>query len=218
MSVVYQVRVHSTQTRFVERLWCAQWRCNLVVVVCAVVQCFTGLDTGFAQEGAKVAAGQSETPSVTRVATSKLPALVQDMRDAILAAVMSGDISEMRIAIEWNELRPELGMDRDADPIDTWKSRSQDGEGYEILAILGLLLEDAPARLPIGRDIENNDVYVWPYLAELDGRKLTPQQMVELYQRAPPAVAARFVKTGTWDWYRIAIGADGTWHIFSKGK
>ena len=199
---------------------------NIVVVaVLAVVQCLghsSGVFAGAngASSDASLAAKSQETgktqTAIEQVTNEALPAPVQEMRDAILAAVASGEIEELRSVLEWNELRPELGIARETDAIAGFKSASADGEGLQILAILGEILETAPAKLPIGRDFENNGVYVWPYLAELKTDLLTPSQKIELYRLVPPLVAKEIVKSGTWSWYRIAIGADGTWHVFAK--
>lgn len=159
---------------------------------------------------------KSTQPIVKQVPLSSLPAPVNDMRDAILNAIELGDINEMRVAIEWNELRPDLGFDNSEDPIRHWKTISTDGDGHEILAILANLLRDAPAQVPLGQDFENNAVFVWPYVAELPLKALSPAQTVKLYQIVPSAVAKSITQSGKWSWYRIAIGADGTWHTFSK--
>ncbi len=158
----------------------------------------------------------STAPALKRSPIADLPIPVQEMRDAILIAVASGDIEELRTPIEWNELRPEFGIPRDKDPIAHWRNTSKDGAGREILAILGNLLASDPARLPIGPDLENNDVFVWPYISELPPNKLTPSQEVELFRIMPSEVAAKMRKGEQWTWYRLAIAADGTWHIFSK--
>ena len=85
-----------------------------------------------------------------------LPQPVAEMREAILAAVESGDIEEMRTPLEWNELKPELADSPVADPIAHWRQISGDGEGREILAVLGEILRQPHAILPVGRDAENN--------------------------------------------------------------
>ncbi len=147
-----------------------------------------------------------------------LPQPVQEMRDAILTAVRSGDIEDLRVALEWNELKPHVADEPVDDPIAYWKEISGDGEGREILAVLAEVLDCGPAALPIGKDIENNLVYVWPALAETDLSKLTPQQEVALYRLVDPAEAKAMRETRRWQWWRLAIGADGTWHTFHKAK
>ncbi len=166
------------------------------------------------QDKSKVAA--EGTPP--RQPIAELPIPVLEMRDAILAAVHHGAIEELRTAIDWNELPPEFGLERATDPIEAWRKQSKDGEGFEILAILGELLAEPPAKLPLGRDLENNDVFVWPYLAEIKPSKLTPAQRVELFQLVPADAAAAMLKSDTWNWYRLVIAADGTWHLFSKAE
>ena len=71
---------------------------------------------------------------------SKLPPEVQRMRQAILQAAMSGDIEELRIPIDMNELHPIFSKDRTPNPIAYLKSVSADGNGRETLAILFNLL------------------------------------------------------------------------------
>lgn len=135
------------------------------------------------------------------------------MREQILAAVHAGDVAELKGAIEWNELKPDFGKGND-DPIAYWKRSSGDGEGREVLAILANLLALPPARLAIGQDPENSLVYVWPYLAELPLDSLTPAEQVDLYRLMPVAAAKAQRSQKKWTWWRLAIGADGTWHTF----
>ena len=147
---------------------------------------------------------------------AKLPAPVAEMREAILAAVRSGNIEELRHAFELNELKPELGPEPVGDPVAYWKKISGDGEGREILAVLAELLDAGYVSLPLGRDLENNRIYVWPYFAEVPFGKLTPAQQVELLRLMPPAAAKEMMGTGKYTYWRLAIGADGTWHSFRK--
>jgi hypothetical protein len=173
------------------------------------------------------------TPPTSATATEKTPASagavktaqgpgltpqVTEMRNAILAAVQSGNIDELKLAIEWNEMPPEFGDAPISDPIGYWKRTSADGEGREILAVLGAILAMEPARLPIGRDPENNTVFVWPYLAEVPLDKLTPAQEVDLYRLMPVAEAKTMRSAKKWTWWRLSIGADGTWLTFMKHR
>lgn len=145
-----------------------------------------------------------------------LPRNVEDMRSAILAAARSGEIEELTVPFEWNELPPMLGKGRIEDPIAHLKSQSRDGDGLEILAVLVDLLSLPPSKLHLGRDAENSAVFVWPYLAEQPIKDLTPAQKVELFSIMPPETAAAVMNSGKWTWWRLTIGADGTWHSFMK--
>jgi hypothetical protein len=153
---------------------------------------------------------------VVSYAIEALPAPVREMREAILAAVRTGRIEDLRHAWELNELKPDLGVATVGDPIAHWKQISGDGEGREILAALAQILDAGFAVLPLGRDLENNRIYVWPYLAEIPLDKLTPAQEVELLRLVPPAAAKEMRAAGKYTHWRIAIGADGTWHSFHK--
>lgn len=164
-------------------------------------------------------AGEKEAPQRAlpkeRAYHGALPQSVIDMREQILAAVHAGDVSALKDAIEWNEIKPDFGAAND-DPISFWKKNSVDGEGHEVLAVIANLLALPPARLAIGKDPENAQVYVWPYLAELPLEALTPAEDVDLYRIMPPAAAKTQKSAKKWSWWRLAIGAEGTWHTFRK--
>ena len=151
-----------------------------------------------------------------RYGSEGLPAPVLEMRDAILAAVKSGRIEDLKIAIEMNEMKPNFGDGPVPDPIAHLKQASGDGEGRDVLAALGNLLDAGYATLPLGRDLENNRIYVWPYFAETGLKDLTPAQEVELYRLVPPAAAQEMREKGRYNYWRVGIAADGTWHLMSK--
>lgn len=154
--------------------------------------------------------------SATPAEPSPLPRPAAEMREAILTAVRSGLIEELQIPLDWNEMRPELGQDKVEDPVAYLKKLSGDGEGREILAVLGRILEMRYAVAPMGRDFENNRIFVWPYLVAADLSKLTPAEEVDLYRLMSPAEAKAMLAKKKWTWWRLSIGADGTWHAFLK--
>jgi hypothetical protein len=140
------------------------------------------------------------------------------MREAILAAANSGRIEDLRVPLDWNELKPDLSAKTVEDPIAYWKRISGDGEGREILAVLANILRMRPAELPLGKDLENNVIYVWPYLAEAKLESLTPAEEVDLLRLVSPEEAKAMRKAKKWTWWRLSIGADGTWHSFKKAE
>lgn len=162
--------------------------------------------------------------SLVHVATSscafaksvQLPPNVADMIDVMLIATRSGNIEDLRLALEMSGSAVDLGIPHAADPITALKSASVDGQGYEALAALANLLNVAPATLPLGKDIENNIIYVWPYLAERPLDKLSPAEAVDLYRLAPREKVAEMLEKKRWLWWRLAIGADGSWLLFKK--
>ena len=188
----------------------------------ALVQCFGPASPAHAQRSSESSArkGQPVRPAApeVRYGTDRLPGPVQDMREAILSAVRAGHIEEVRHAWDLNELKPDLGaVPAGGDPIAHWKRISGDGEGREILAALGEILDTGYVVLPLGRDLENNKIYVWPYFAEVPLDKLTPGQEVELLRLVSPSALKDMRAAGTYAHWRIAIGADGTWHSFRRG-
>ena len=186
----------------------------------AIVHCLGAQTPALAQK-AKAKSGSTKkghaepSPLRVRYGSEKLPTPVQEMREAILSAVRSGRIEDLRHAYELNELKPDLG-DAVGDPIAHWKKISGDGEGREVLAALAEILETGYVELPLGRDLENNKDYVWPYLAEVPLDKLKPAQEVELLRLVSPAAAKEMKAARKYAYWRIAIGADGTWHSLHK--
>lgn len=163
------------------------------------------------------AKSQHQPPKPVRPARPKpLPAPVEEMRQAILSATQTGRIEDLIVPLDWNELKPDVSKDPVDDPIAYWKKVSADGEGREVLAALANVLQMRPAELPLGRDLENNIVYVWPYLAEAHLDQLTPAEEVDLLRLVPPEKAKAMREAKKWTWWRLAIGADGTWHSFVK--
>lgn len=146
---------------------------------------------------------------------TQLPQPVAHMRDAILEAVRRGDIAELKYAIDLNELKPDFGAIGD-DPIAGFKAASTDGKGLSILAVLGEILDAPYAIVHAGADIENNKLYVWPYLAEIPAGSLSAAQDIELYRLMDHKMVQVVKKAKTWPWWRIVIGADGVWHSFTR--
>jgi hypothetical protein len=144
---------------------------------------------------------------------SKLPPEAQRMRQAILQAAMSGDIEELRIPIDMNELHPIFAKDRTADPIAYLKSASADGNGREMLAILFNLLTTGYAIKNAGT---KDEMIVWPYHAAIPLTALTPSQEVEIYRFLTPARVKEMTLAGKYSFYSIGIGRDGVWHYFSR--
>ncbi len=139
------------------------------------------------------------------------------MIDAIMSAVHSGRIEELSTAVDWNEMKPDLAPDGPvADPVAYWKNISADGNGRAILAVLANLLQTAPSSIAAGKDIENNKVFVWPGFADKPLGKLTAAEEVDLYRITSAADAAAMKAKGKYTGWRLAIGADGTWHSFRK--
>ncbi len=144
---------------------------------------------------------------------SKLPSQVQRMRQAILKAATSGDIEELRLPIDMNELPPIFAKERTPNPINYLKSASADGEGREMLAILYNLLTTGYA---IQNPGTKDEVIVWPYHAAIPLAGLTPSQEVEIYRFLPPARVKEMAAAGKYSFYSVGIARDGVWHYFSK--
>lgn len=190
----------------------------LVLAVLCLVYCgpSPALET-LSEAGLQEAAGKHRKAAAHTIPAAKpLPVHVEEMRQALLEAARSGRIEELRVPLEWNELNPDVAGTAGEDPIAHLKKISGDGEGVEILAVLADILPMRPAEVRQGKDIENNVVYVWPYLAEAKLDSLTPAEQVDLLRLVSPAAAKEMRDKKRWTWWRLAIGADGTWHSFKK--
>jgi hypothetical protein len=161
--------------------------------------------------------GQALLPAQIRYSTDGLPRPVLDLREALQAAIESGQIDELAQTYGESPVKPDIGAAPGADPADHWKRMSGDGQGREVLAALSLLLEAGYAEVRRGADLENNKLYVWPYFAEMPLSKLTARQEVELLRLVPVSVAREMKEKGKYTHWRLIIGADGTWHALRKG-
>ncbi len=136
------------------------------------------------------------------------------MRLAILQAAASGDIEQLRVPIDMNELPPVFAKEHVPDPIAYFKAASADGNGREILAILYSLLTTGYAIVNPGA---KDEMIVWPYHAAVPLNTLTPSQEVEIYRFLPPARLKEMIARGKYSFYSIGISREGVWHYFTSG-
>jgi hypothetical protein len=130
-----------------------------------------------------------------------LPGPVKATLERIAAAAETGEIENMRVVLESNELRPMVTF---------WKKQSADGSGRDVLAAMLDVMSSGFVRMGQGQD----EIYVWPYFAEADLSKLTPAQEVELYRLVSPELAVPMKKDGKYRYYRLGISPSGVWHYF----
>ena len=155
-------------------------------------------------------------PAVADKRATALPPAVADMREVILDAVHSGRLEDLQIALDLNELKPELAATPVPDPIAYWRSVSTDGQGRDVLAALGMLLELPYTTVPLGKDVENNKMYVWPAFADRPLATLTSEEAIDLRRLVPDAEAEHMTLAGRYTGWRVVIGADGVWHSFRR--
>jgi hypothetical protein len=161
-------------------------------------------------------------PAIERISEpssdlTALPARVAAMRDKILEAVAAGDIEALRPAIEWNEMPPIFSRGTKpagfARAIDVLKRRSFDGEGREILAILGAVFAQPYVRTTRGPA----ETYVWPAFAVRQAPDPSPEERLAMYRCVRFENIALHNDIGLPLIERAGIGADGTWHYFWSG-
>jgi hypothetical protein len=189
-----------------------------LLMLLPLVHCLGHITPALSQTTKQKTGTARQKPPPLRIyyGTEELPGPVREMREMLLAAVQSGQIEELRHAYDLNDLKPDLGSAAKGDPIAHWKKLSGDGEGREVLAALSLVLEAGFVVLPLGRDLENNRLYIWPYFSEIPLDALTPAQEVELLRLVPPAAVRDMKGKGRYTHWRLAIGADGAWHAFRR--
>jgi hypothetical protein len=141
---------------------------------------------------------------------TSLPEPVQRLLRNMILAARTGDIEEMRLVLESNELKPMVAAEHVPDPIAYWKKHSVDGSGRDVLAAMLNLLDSGFVLSGKGHDA----IYVWPYFAEVDLAKLTPAQEVEFYRLVPPKRAEAMKEKGKYSYYRLGVSPSGVWHYF----
>lgn len=242
----------------------------VVVAAAGLVYCSDGPQSGethftWTFRGTASAQTRPAKPNRSKAAPTNenLPRNTAETRDAILAAIATGRIDELRGAFELNEMPPDVGQGPGEDALAYLKSLSTSappppqppvtaepkapatppggasaagaagsvalpspanpvdvnapaaGDGRDILEAIGMILKLPPTVIPAGRDFENNGIYVWPYLAELDLSKLRDSEAADLAALVGAEAAAKMITSKRWTYWRIAIGADGTWHSLS---
>ena len=144
---------------------------------------------------------------------SKLPPEVQRMRQAILQAAMSGDIEELRIPIDMNELHPIFSKDRTPDPIALpeigfgrrqWPGDARHSFQYPHDRLrdqeCGDEKRDDRLALSCGHSHE------WTY----------PEPGSRNLQVLAPARVKEMAAAGRYSFYSVGMGRDGVWHYFSR--
>jgi hypothetical protein len=144
-----------------------------------------------------------------------LPDPVRAMRDKILEAALSGETDRLKAVIQSNEMPPVFSFGEDGgDPIKAMKEQSNDGEGREVMAILAEVLEAGYVHVDQGTPQE---MYLWPYFARYPITELSPAQTIELFKIVTSFEYTEMKEFGAYNFYRVGIGPDGTWHFFVAG-
>lgn len=143
-----------------------------------------------------------------------LPAPVARMRERILAAARSGDLQQVIAVMQSNEMMPIFSLSDDKHPIAYWRANFPDFDGVEILSIIIEILEAGFIRADAGTPQE---MYLWPYFARLPLKALSPPQRVELFKIVTGYDYKEMLNSGTYNFYRIGISPDGTWHFLVTG-
>lgn len=192
----------------------------LIWTAAAVVHAMSGSGHVLAQQrkrDGKQATGRSEPPRIILGrGADGLPPGVLEMRAAIIAAVETGDIAELKGAMDLNELPPEVGAAKGSDPIAHLRSLSVDGGGRDVLEALQRLLDGTWAAIPGGRDPENNRLYVWPHFAEAGVDTLSEADQAVLATLVGEVEAAAMIQARRYRGWRLSIGADGVWHMLTR--
>jgi hypothetical protein len=150
-----------------------------------------------------------------RYGDADLPKPVARTRAQLLEAAHAGDLDRIRMVLEGNEMMPTLSFGQIDDPIDFLKEASGDGEGLEVMAILTEILEAGYVHADVG---SAQEMYIWPYFARFPLARLSREQKVEMYRIVTSGDYADMAVTGTWSFYRVGIGPDGTLHYFVAGE
>jgi len=170
-------------------------------------------DTAPSRKAQAAAAPNVSAPEII-TDLSRLPAPVALMRERILEAAQSGRLDRLVAVMRANDLMPIFSLNDDKDPIAYWKANYPDSEGIEILATVIEILEAGFVHVDAGTPQE---IFLWPYFARMPVKELTPEQKVELFKIVTGADYRDMLDFGAYNFYRLGIGSDGTWHFFVTG-
>ncbi len=145
---------------------------------------------------------------------AQLPEPVRAKRDALLAAAKSGDIASLKLIFDAELAPPIVSFGDPPDAIAYLKEQSADGEGREILAILGELL-DAPYAAMDGGD--GGIIYIWPYFSAYeDMSQMTGSDEVEALRLVSYQEWQSLKEIG-WLWWRVSMNERGELQAFVAG-
>lgn len=146
---------------------------------------------------------------------SKVPEPVRRMREQIVEAAASGDLERLRPLFGTGATQTQVSVgEATDDPIGALKDLSGDPDGDEILAIILDIISTGFVHVGQGTP---DEMYVWPYFAEKDLKKLTPPERVELLRIVTAGDLADMQEFGGYNFYRLGITADGKWKFFTAG-
>jgi hypothetical protein len=146
---------------------------------------------------------------------SVLPAPVARMRERILAAARSGELSRLVTVMQSSETLPIFSVNTGQDPITYWRTNYPDSDGVEILATLIDILETGFVRVDEGTPQE---MFVWPYFARLPLKTLTSAQKVELFKIVTGSDYKEMLDAGAYNFFRVGVARDGSWRFFVTGN
>ena len=179
----------------------------LALFVCA----FTASPV-FAQNKVKTQPIRDAKPVEVVRDLSRLPDSVRKLREDILNAARSGDITKVAALVKANQTVISFGGDTEA--ADFWRKTFPDSEGVEALSTLVEVLEMPFVHLDKGTAQE---MFVWPYFQAMQLDKLTPEQRVELFRLVTAFDFREMQKFGSYNFFRAGISPDGRWQFFVAG-
>lgn len=145
----------------------------------------------------------------------KVPEPVRRMRQLIIDAATTGDISKLKPLMNPGPDQTTVPLqDPEQDPIDALKALSGDSDGMEILAILLDILSTGFVQVDKGTP---DEAYVWPYFAGKSLGLLTPQEKVELLRIVTAGDVAEMQEYGNYNFFRVGITPDGRWKFLAVG-
>lgn len=144
----------------------------------------------------------------------ELPPAVAKFYDALMKAARTGEVENLRPLFGPRASWPQLGFDDFDDPITFLMDSSNDGYARETLAILLEIMQSDYAVLYEGTPQE---LYVWPYFAEVDLEKLTSPELVQMYKLVAYQDLEEMLMFGAYFFFRLGIDKDGNWQYFLAG-
>lgn len=158
---------------------------------------------------------QDSEPLPIRYGEEGLPRPVRDLRARLMEIASTGEIEALRPYLETGANPTALSVvPVEGDPIDFLRQSSGDEDGVEILAIL---LEVLRAGHVVVDEGAPDEIYVWPYFAQMPLENLSRPQLVELFELVTAGDYQTMLDFGAYYFYRVGISPDGRLEFFLAG-
>lgn len=150
----------------------------------------------------------------------QIPDAVRDLRDKLIEAAKTGDVTKLGRYIEPGANGTLLSVDEsydpanEVDPIEFLRQTASEPQALETLAILIDILSSDPVRFGAGT---RDEAYVWPWFWGRSLESLNAQETTELLRIVTWGDLEIMQASDSYTFYRAGISPDGRLRFFLTG-